>query len=376
MDRRAATLTFLAVLPALVAPGCGDPVVVLGDAPGTMRVVVGIPDSIGSRLDAQATHSRLTRPSAAAFDDASGVLYVADQGSLYQAMGISTPAARILSVGSAGAIALLLDASSCPQLCVREITGLVLAPDGTLLVADMAGNRVYRFDPQSRALTAVAGTGELGSAPDGTPATQAALARPAGVAVAADGTLFVSEAMNHRVRMISPGGTLQTVAGTGVDGDAGDGGPATAAQLAAPAGLTLRQGTLYIADSNNARVRAVDLGSGIISAVAGSGVPGDEGDDGPALEARLMRPMAVAITADGASLFVADADANRVRRVNLTTGVITTFAGTGSALFAGDRRPAGETALAGPTAVITSTLQFLFIVDSGHVVVWRTALGF
>jgi DNA-binding beta-propeller fold protein YncE len=118
----------------------------------------------------------------------------------------------------------------------------------------------------------------------------------------------------------------------------------------------------------------VDLGAGTIRAVAGSGTLGFAGDGGPALQAQLDRPTGVTATADGLSLFVADSFNDRVRVVNLQTGTIATFAGTGDSAFTGSSGPAGQVSLAGPADVAVSPSGFLFIVDAGHYVIWRTTI--
>ncbi|MBI4546028.1 MAG: hypothetical protein HY703_12580, partial [Gemmatimonadetes bacterium] len=142
------------------------------------------------------------------------------------------------------------------------------------------------------------------------------------------------------------------------------------------AGLALGGGLLYIVDSANQRVRAVELASGVIKSVAGTGIRGFAGDGGPATEALLQDPQGVAVSPDGRTLFIADAGNHRVRTVNLATGLIATFAGTGDEAFTGDRGPAGETALSGPTSVAASPFSLLFIADTGHHIVWRSAVRF
>lgn len=369
MGRHAA----LAACAAVLVVACGDPIVVLGDAPGFMRVVAGVGDSTGTRVDSIATRTKFTEPTAIAIDSESGTLFVADRGSVIQSGGITRPVARIFSVSSNGRLQLLLDRGGCDtEVCLQRAQGMTLM-GAALLIADDQSHRIYRFDIATRALTVVAGTGELGIAADATPALAAALAGPADVAAGEDGRVFFSEARGHRVRFISADGTVRTAAGSGVAGFAGDGGAALQARLSNPAGITIDAGTLYIADADNHRVRAVNLGAGTIATVAGATVSGFAGDGGPAQLARLAGPRDVTLSPDRATLFIADRNNNRIRAVHLQTGVIRTYAGTGDTRFTGPG-PAGSTGLLHPLSIATTPFGFLFIADTGHAVIWRTAL--
>ena len=251
---------------------------------------------------------------------------------------------------------------------------MALNADGDLLFTDPESHKVWMLEPGTRVLSAVAGAGESGSSPDGTPALEANVDKPFGIAVGAEGRIFFSERGGHRVRAIEPDGTLVTVAGTGDFFFGGDGGPATEAGLDGPAGLALTAGVLYIADSGNDRLRAVDLSTGIINTLAGDGGQGFAGDDGPALEARMNQPLFVTVSADGETLFISDTGNNRVRAVDLATGTISTFAGTGGVEFSGDLLDAGATSLRNPGGLASSLFDLLFIADSDHHIVWRAAL--
>jgi sugar lactone lactonase YvrE len=191
--------------------------------------------------------------------------------------------------------------------------------------------------------------------------------------VAPDGRIYFAEQAGHRIRAIDGDGRLRTIAGTGSAGGAGDGGPATAAQLNHPSGITIAGDVLYIADRLNHRIRAVSLTTGIITTIAGQGSAGFAGDAGEAGAARLDRPESVALSSDNLTLFIADYGNHRVRAVNLATRFIQTSAGTGGVIWNGAGKPAGETALEFPAAV-AGGLGFLFIADGGHSVVWRTVV--
>jgi DNA-binding beta-propeller fold protein YncE len=366
----------LTALLVLAATGCGEPLVVLGDAPGMMRIVIGVGDTAGARIDSLAARTRLTDPTAVTFDRASSTVYAADRGALVQAGGISRRVARIFAVSSAGRSTLLLGERPCtPGPCIEEATAMIVAPDGSLIIADAIGHRVLRYAPGG-ALTVLAGTGVRATTSDGVAAAGATLDQPAGIALSNDGRIFVAETGANRIRWIDPAGVLRTYAGTGVPGHAGDGGPALAARLHSPRGLAFHDGVLYIAEQGTHVVRAVD-GSGTMRTLAGTAyAQGFAGDGGPAASARLDRPVAVTTAPHGAALYISDRGNNRVRIVELGSGVIRTFAGTGDRRYTGARLAAGQTSLADPADVHATQGGFLFIVDSGHSVVWRTALGF
>ena len=342
---------------------CGDPVSIVGDIPGLMRIVAGIPETPGRSTEDRAVESRIAGPAGLALD-AAGVLYVAESDN-----------SRIIAVTSSGRLEVLRDDFFCSaEACLEEPAGLALDPTGRVVVADPAGNRVWRLDPANGAAEVVAGTGERASAPDGAVAAEAPLSAPYGVAVDVDGTIYVSESGADKVRSIDGTGRLATVAGTGEPGFSGDGGPARDARIALPRGLALGPDGLYVADSGNDRVRVVQSSSGTIATVAGNGVRGFSGDGGSARDAALNLPEGVAVTPDGARLFIADTRNHRVREVALATGRIETRAGTGATSWTGDLLDAGATALSGPRGVATSEFGLLFVSDTGHAVVWRLAL--
>lgn len=204
--------------------------------------------------------------------------------------------------------------------------GVAVDLAGYVYVADLGNNRVRRISPDG-IITTFAGTGQKGTSPDGGAATDAALLSPRNVAVDAAGDLFISEFEGHRIRKVTPDGHISTAAGTGVSGFSGDGGPATLAQLGFPAGLAVdRAGALYIADSQNNRVRKVVAGS-MTTAVGGSSATA------------LVTPLAVSVDAAG-SIYVADS--STIVRTLTIAGKWVNFAGTSTAGFSGDGGPANQ----------------------------------
>jgi hypothetical protein len=227
----------------------------------------------------------------------------------------------------------------CPQ-------GLVVTADG-ITVADHGNNRI-RFIDTLGLIRTIAGSGATGSnngsfSGDGGDSTKATLQEPTFLLLGRDG-LYVADRDNNRVRRIDAHGTISTVAGTGAVGFVGDGGPAIAATLDNPAGMAMdAAGNLYIADSNNNRIRRVDP-KGRITTIAGTGASGSGGDGGPAAAATMADPEGLAIGPDG-SLYVGEAEGNRIRRID-AHGTISTFAGTGAVGYAGDGGPASAATLA------------------------------
>jgi streptogramin lyase len=226
---------------------------------------------------------------------------------------------------------------------------------------------VSAADPPT--ITAVAGTGEKGYGGDGGLATKAKLDQPFDVAFGPDGNLYFSDTFNHRIRRVDPKtGVITTVAGSGKKGFGGDGGKATEALLNEPYGLELDAGgNLYIVDRLNRCIRKVDAKSGTIATIAGTGGKiGFDGDGGPANKAVLREPNGICL--DGqAKLYIADVADHRVRVVDLASGVISTLCGTGKGASTGDGGPYKSAALLGPRAVAIGPDRCLYIVErNGH----------
>src|SRR6266481_5305511 len=183
---------------------------------------------------------------------------------------------------------------------------------GGFYVASSSQNRVYRVTSDGT-LTVIAGTGRRGFSGDGGHGSSAQLKYPHGVAVDGTGNVFIADTNNNRIRMVTPDGVISTVAGNGGYGFSGDGGSGISARLAAPRGVAVDQaGNLFIADSDNNRIRMVT--AGIISTVAGDGTAGSNGDGGSALAAQLRYPVGIAVDGAG-TLFIADRYNNRIRKV-------------------------------------------------------------
>ena len=210
--------------------------------------------------------------------------------------------------------------------------GVAVDSAGNLYIADCRNNRIRKVS--NGVITTFAGSATFGFGGDNGPATSARIFGPQAVAVDAAGNLYIADSINNRIRKVT-NGVITTVAGNGTAGYTGDNGPATSAKMYQPAGLAVDSaGNLYFADSGNDVVRRVS--NGTITTLAGSGTAGDSGDNGPATNAQLNYPYGVAVDSAG-NLYIAEILNKRVRKV--TKGVITTFAGTGTAGFSGDGGP-------------------------------------
>ena len=246
--------------------------------------------------------------------------------------------------------------------------GLALAPDGSLYIADNGNSNIRRIGPDGTITTIAGSADNPGFSGDGGPATAAKLNGPQWLALAPDDSLYIADTNNHCIRRIGPDEIITTVAGNKTPGYSGDGGPATTAQLNGPQGLALApDGSLYIADSLNMRVRRVGP-DGIIITVAGNGTQGfNSGDGGPATAAQFLGIVGLALSKDG-YLYIADDLC--VRRVG-PDGIITTIAGTRTAGYSGDGGPATAAQLTSVQGVALALDGSLYIVDKGNMRVRR-----
>jgi sugar lactone lactonase YvrE len=330
------------------------------DSAGQLTVVAGIGIPGFSGDGGPATSARLADPSGVALD-ASGNLYIAD--SFNNRIRKVNTSGTISTVAGDGNFGFGGDGAGATGAQLSDPVGVAFDASGNLYIADTENNRIRKVN-SSGTISTVAGDGNSGFGGDGGPATSAQLAFPAGVALDASGNLYIADTNNNRVRKVNTGGTVSTVVGDGNSGFGGDGGPATSAQLAFPAGVALdASGNFYIADAFNNRIRKVDS-TGIITTVAGDGTPGFGGDGGPATCALLALgtgPAGVALDASG-NLYIADTFNSRIRKVD-TSGTISTVAGNGNDGFSGDGGPATSAQLFEPFGVAVDANGNLYISD-------------
>ncbi|WP_428746159.1 immunoglobulin-like domain-containing protein [Sulfurimonas sp.] len=238
--------------------------------------------------------------------------------------------------------------------------GIAVNQAGELFIADTDNNRIRKVDTNG-IITTVAGNGAQGFSGDYRYATNAALSYPHGIAINQAGELFIADTDNNRIRKVDTNGIITTVAGNGSYGFSGDNGDATNASLLEPRAIAINQaGELFIADVGNNRIRKVDT-NGIITTVAGNGTQGFSGDGGDATNASLYYPHGIAINQAG-ELFIASSN-SRIRKVD-TNGIITTVAGNGARGFSGDGGDATNASLLEPRAIAINQVGELFIADT------------
>ena len=299
--------------------------------------------------------------------------YDPSYGTIYYGNGTSHDVKDLLgsiitTVAGTGLQGYSNDGGQATQASLDFPKDVAFGDDGSMYIADTQNHRIRRVGTDG-IISTVVGTGDDvfgGYSGDGGLAINATLSSPSGVTVGEDGSLYIADTYNNRIRRVGTDGIITTVAGNGVAGYSGDGGPATQASLDTPVDITLGgDGSLFIVDKNNGRIRRVSP-DGNISTVAGTGYiynyNTDEG--GLAIDAGLNNPEGVAVGADG-SLYIADTVDYRVLRVG-TDGIITTVAGNGVWGYSGDGGPATQANLRGPNSVVVSPDGSLYIADLGN----------
>ncbi|MGD1071167.1 MAG: IPT/TIG domain-containing protein [Bryobacteraceae bacterium] len=310
-----------------------------------------------------ATKARINGPAGVAVDQNFN-LYIADQtGSdirMVTTTGTINAVAGITGVGLTG------DGGPASASALYNPLDLFFSPGtGALLIADSNNFRVRSI--LNGIISTIAGNGNWRYTGDGGVATSATLPAPYGLAIAAGGNVNICDNYANRVRTINPYGIIALTAGTNIPGFSGDGAPATAASLVDCQGMAIdSSGNLYVADTGNGRIRRISA-AGTISTVAGNGTSGFSGDGGLAIGASLAEPKGVAIDGAG-NLYIADTNNNRIRKVS-TSGTITTIAGNGNAGYYGDGLPATFALLNGPSRLALNSSGSIYFTDNGNNVV-------
>jgi len=282
-------------------------------------------------------------------EDSSGIIYISDRDRFVWKIDSSLRATVIAGTG------MLTPPGGLPNVPMPAKSvdlgspeGLVVDRDGNILFADSFNNALLKISKDGY-LTRIAGNGTSGFNGDGMPANESSLAQPYDVRVDSKGNIYIADVFNHRIRVVSREGIISTVAGTGVPGYSGDGGPAVDARLNTPYGILVdKEDNLLIADSENHVVRLVG-GDGIIRTIAGCGRRGYDGDGGWALSAKFDSPQSLGIDAKG-RLLIGDEHNNAIRIINLDR-TVETLVGSQGPGFSGDGGEASQAQIADPENV-------------------------
>jgi uncharacterized protein (TIGR03437 family) len=338
-------------------------------ANGTISSIAGN-DNGTTPTDGQAAISaRLNGPTGVTVDSAGNVYFA--EGSIGSGTGLGDPAYKIFKVDAGDILTTAAgdglesysgDGGPAGRAQINTPAAMAFDSAGNLYVADSANNRVRQISPGGTIVT-VAGTGVAGYSGDYGLATSAQLNQPMGVALDSAGNLYIADTGNNRIRLVYPDGIIAPVAGNGNAAFEGDGGRAVQAALHAPRGVAVDSGfNVYIADTLSLRVREITP-DGIITTLAGSGVAGFSNDGQAATSANLNFPSSVAVDAQG-NVYFTDELNGRVRMIS-TQGTITTVAGGGTS-GPGDGGPAAQALLVAPKSVLLDGAGNLYITDSGE----------
>ncbi|MGD0365487.1 MAG: IPT/TIG domain-containing protein [Bryobacteraceae bacterium] len=326
------------------------------EASGIITTIAGN-DAIGDTGDTgPSTSASLMTPYAVTVDSSGNVYFAENGDSVIRKITVSNM--YIYRVAGNGTAGFSGDGSAATKAQFNFPTGMALDSSGNIYVADSLNYRIRKVSGGT--VSTIGGNGVLSYSGDGGPASSAQLNTPQAVAVDSSGNLYICDTVNNVVREVTRSGTISTIAGNGTQGYGGDGGAATAAQLNKPQGIAVdSSGNIYVADTQNARIRKIS--GGAINTVAGNGMPGYGGDGGSASAAQLYVPIGLALDSAG-NLYIADFTNNRVRKVS-TAGVISTVAGNGLSGYSGDGGSAVDAMLNGPTDVAVDSNGDLYIAD-------------
>ncbi len=310
-----------------------------------------------------ATAAELNSPGGVAVDSA-GDLFIADQDNNV-VREVVKATGQIITIAGDGIAGYSGDGGPATSAELNDPRDIAVDSAGDVFIADLGNNVIREVVAATGEIITVAGDGIAGYSGDGGPATTAELNAPRGITVDSAGNLFFADTNNNRIReVVKATGEIITIAGDGTAGYSGDGGPATAAEISYPNTVVVDPaGDVFFSDENNFRIREVVKATGKILTIAGNGTAGYSGDGGPATSAELNGAVGIALDSLG-DVLIAEVYNNRVREVVKATGDIITVAGDGTAGYSGDGGPATAASLNGPYRVTVDSAGDLFVADA------------